>query len=397
MFGKKKMLVVFAAFAAALVAIAVVLLTLPKAPASPTSSSPPSSGVDSFAPMIGDRVTFTATVLQLLEKEVLVEPVEGSAELRSASRIYVSLSVRDNEPVPSMRVGDTIEIDYDGLIQETYPATIPDVYAIRLKQTVTADSEPLLKITVAKNKRGKPTRVSTWRTAMETDYIVYFVDVDSVKVKIDAGYREILDAIHGELLDIDTLRSELMAIAQESGSQAQVIFGDGLLDSTAYTQTTMRFEDFTVTFTGHQSRREVFFSPPNSGGFTQNVQERIAEESAKFPLTVKKSASVTVTKVTRPEWNLAYDVCYYNIDSASVMIDGKAIDLLDAVSQGRLTFDQLITDADSLGDWIYSAEYKDGGSKLYCFDEYAILKMNKINGDKTLYIGTVGLTPDDIR
>ncbi len=339
--------------------------------------------------MIGDRVTFTATVLQVLEKEVLVEPVEGSAELRSASQIYVSLSVRDDEPVPSMQVGDTIEIEYDGLIQETYPAAIPDVYAIRLKQTVTADSKPLLKITVAKNKQGKPTRVSTWRTAMETDYIIYFVGLDSVQARVNGGYREILDAIHSESLNVDTLRSELMGIARDGDGAVRV--GDGK----DFSVTQIMLSDYTVTFLRYAERREVFFCAPDLGGtFVQDVRKRITEESPKYPLVVRKSDASLLTKVSRPEWNLDYDVCYYNIDSASVMIDGKAVDLLDAVSQGRLTFDQLITDADSLGDWVYSAEYKDGGSKLYCFDEYVILKMNKINGDKTLYIGTVGLTPE---
>lgn len=261
--------------------------------------------------------------------------------------------------------------------------------------TIAALNDPLLKITVSQNKQNKPRRVSTWRTAMETDYVMYFVDVDSVKVKTDKGYQDLLSAVQSGKVDMNALRSELVAFARESGSP--VICADGLLDGTAYTQTTIRFADSTVTFTGYQSRREVFFSPPNSGGFTQNVKERIAEESAKFPLTVKKSASATLTQVTRPEWDLTYDVCYYNIDSASVMLDGKAVDLLDAISQGRLTFEQLIKDADSLGDWIYNAEYKDGGSMLYRYEDYAILKLNKINGDKTLYIGTWGLSPEVVK
>ena len=74
----------------------------------------------------------------------------------------------------------------------------------------------------------------------------------------------------------------------------------------------------------------------------------------------------------------------------------KVYDLLDAVSQGKISFEQLVSDADSLGDWIYHTEYRDGGSMLYRFEDYAILKLNKLSGDKTLYIGTTDLTPNVI-
>ena len=80
-----------------------------------------------------ERVTFTATVLEVYDRSVLVEPTAGSRELRSADRIDVSLSVRDNVSVPQMKAGDIVEIIYDGMIQETYPAGIPCVYAIYMK------------------------------------------------------------------------------------------------------------------------------------------------------------------------------------------------------------------------------------------------------------------------
>lgn len=388
MFCKKQVIIILVMLTAVLAVIAVVLLTLPKAPLDQPSGESTLSVADVFAPTLDDRVTFTAKVLQVLEKEVLVEPVEGSVELRSASQIYVSLMVRDDEPVPSVQVGDTIEIEYDGLIQETYPAAISTVYAIRLKRAATSSSEPLLKITVAKNKLGKPTHVSTWRTAMKTDYVVYFVDVDSVQVKIGGGYQEILDAIHSESLDINTLRSELMDIAREEYPQSKVIFADGLRDGTPYTETRMFFADYTVTFTGHQSRREVFFSPPNSGGFTQNVQERITEESPKYPLRVVENDDPMSHKITKAAWGLDYDVYYTGIDRATVTVDGKSMDLIYAIDSGRLSFDELVADAVRLekNDLIRADTIKDGGSKKYYFDGYAILKKHTLNGDRSLYI-----------
>ena len=71
-----------------------------------------------------------AKVLEIHDGYYLVEPVEGSWELRSASQIEVPMT--NMEPSPKPQVGDILEIEYDGQLQETYPARITEVYAIRV-------------------------------------------------------------------------------------------------------------------------------------------------------------------------------------------------------------------------------------------------------------------------
>lgn len=506
MLSKKLWWMIAVGVAVAVLVVSVVLLTLPKAPPSQPTSEPSSSAVDVLAEHPDDAVTFTSIVYNLIGDSPLVS-VNGML-------CRVSSRMQTDEPVPTMAIGDVIEVVYDGRIAESYPGQINFVYAIRkiegehppltyaftpkpsaqktrtdvvgnvyyygldgmdvtveditmdlgralqvgvvspeymlvqaerdasagkatlveykdggsmlyryehyaiLKMnTIAGDTSlyigsadltiaaleksqkndvPLLKIVASQNKPDTPIRVSTWRTAMMTDYIMYFADVDSVQVKTDDGYQDILDAVHSGKTDIDTLRSELWELANADGSQAQVICGDGLSDGVPYTTTTMRFKDFNVIFTGYQDRREVLFASPKGGGFSRSVKQRIAEESADYPLTVKKSASAKIMTVTRSEWKQSYDVCYYNIDSAAVTVNGKQVDLLEAVSQGELSFEQLLTDADSLGNYIYNTHYKDGGSVLYRFENYAFLKRNTLKGDKTLYIGTPDLTPNVI-
>lgn len=73
---------------------------------------------------------FRAKVLEVHEKTVLVEPLEGEEELRSSDKIYISL--RELEKTPEIRVGDILEIRYDGMIQETYPAQINGTYTIEV-------------------------------------------------------------------------------------------------------------------------------------------------------------------------------------------------------------------------------------------------------------------------
>jgi len=69
---------------------------------------------------------FTATVRQIAEGSILVEPAEGSNERSSASEIWV----RVPENCPDLQVGDLVSISYNGMIAETYPAQIHTVYAI---------------------------------------------------------------------------------------------------------------------------------------------------------------------------------------------------------------------------------------------------------------------------
>ncbi len=79
-------------------------------------------------------VYFDAKVLDV-EKNgdfVLVEPFENTGERKTADRIWVSLNVSSEVPVPDVYEGLYIRIMYDGMIEESYPAKIPNVSAIYL-------------------------------------------------------------------------------------------------------------------------------------------------------------------------------------------------------------------------------------------------------------------------
>ena len=75
---------------------------------------------------------FNATVLEVYEKSVLVEPFEGTDELKSADQINVSTEVVSTHEVPQLEAGTTIRIVYNGDIAESYPAQINTVFAIYL-------------------------------------------------------------------------------------------------------------------------------------------------------------------------------------------------------------------------------------------------------------------------
>ena len=73
---------------------------------------------------------FNAKVLEVNEKNILVEPLKGEIERNSANKIYVSTDVVSENPVPELKKGDKVRIIYNGEIMETYPAEISKVFAI---------------------------------------------------------------------------------------------------------------------------------------------------------------------------------------------------------------------------------------------------------------------------
>jgi len=89
------------------------------------------------------KVYFKAKVLDISDDYLLVEPLEGTPERKSADRIKVSIG--DIEEEQSLRylaeagVDDTVEIAYNGKIAESYPAQTNSVYEIKL----VAKAEPM--------------------------------------------------------------------------------------------------------------------------------------------------------------------------------------------------------------------------------------------------------------
>ena len=73
---------------------------------------------------------FQAEILGIFDSYYLVEPVEGSPELRSSDRIEVKIEHLDPSLEPEL--GDIIEIIHSGEIMESDPARLQDVYSIRV-------------------------------------------------------------------------------------------------------------------------------------------------------------------------------------------------------------------------------------------------------------------------
>lgn len=69
-------------------------------------------------------------IVEIDKGNMIIEPVEGSAELKSSDKFSISMEHMDASPEP--QVGYIVEITYDGSILETYPAMFGTVYFVKV-------------------------------------------------------------------------------------------------------------------------------------------------------------------------------------------------------------------------------------------------------------------------
>lgn len=78
------------------------------------------------------KPNFTGTVTEIFDKSIMVSVDEGEEELDSSDKIIVSLDVKSKDSKTHFTVGDRVNVFYDGVIAESYPAQINTVYEILL-------------------------------------------------------------------------------------------------------------------------------------------------------------------------------------------------------------------------------------------------------------------------
>lgn len=87
-------------------------------------------------PVESEQAYFEATVLGVTEHTLLVEPLADEEERKSSDRISVGtdrISEEDSlAALAEVREGDVVEIGYDGIIMESYPAQLDGVFSIEI-------------------------------------------------------------------------------------------------------------------------------------------------------------------------------------------------------------------------------------------------------------------------
>lgn len=79
-----------------------------------------------------EEVNFAGIVEEVNENTILVRVNEDEEEIRSSDLISVSLDVEIEDSMADINIGDEVRVYYDGVVAESYPAQVNNVYAIEL-------------------------------------------------------------------------------------------------------------------------------------------------------------------------------------------------------------------------------------------------------------------------
>ena len=82
------------------------------------------------------------------------------------------------------------------------------------------------------------------------------------------------------------------------------------------------------------------------------------------------------------EHDIDYNLYYYGLHDVYVTVDGITIPLIEALRYGKVTIDGIVANC------IGGVSYDDGGSVLYDFGDYRIIKYHTLDGNRDVYIGT---------
>lgn len=115
------------------------------------------------------------------------------------------------------------------------------------------------------------------------------------------------------------------------------------------------------------------------------------EAKSDYELTVAKSKGEGITWMTDESFyrSNGYHAYLYCLDKAYVTIDGKNIYIGDALNSGKMNADTLLKKAedDLNAGKIANDIIKDGGTKIYLYKNYTIIKRNTVDGNRDLIIG----------
>mgnify|MGYP006069234253 FL=1 len=149
-----------------------------------------------------------------------------------------------------------------------------------------------------------------------------------------------------------------------------------------------------ITYTG-----EIMESYPAQIKAT-NIEVKSAD---KFELKVNELIETTDNKLYKilgkeESETYDYDIYCYNVN-VEIEIDGNLLSLRDALLNNKISMNEILekSNKDLLEGKITVANYKDGGSRLYKYDDYTILKCHTIDGNRDVYFGTPEMTINDVK
>lgn len=141
-----------------------------------------------------------------------------------------------------------------------------------------------------------------------------------------------------------------------------------------------------------------------SGGIMESYPAQINSDNIlingyeDFKIEVKPSNKIEKKKILNNKDLNAdsqdYNLYFYGLDEVNVTVDKKTMSLEDALRSGKMTIQGIIQKANK--DFPNAVSYDDGGSMEYHYENYTIIKLHKIDGNRDVYIGEKDMTINNI-
>ena len=329
---------------------------------------------------------FRAIVLSYNKKTLIVKPIEEKDVKILSDKVSIGLG--DNNDMLYME-GQELLINYTGDIMDTYPTQI------------------------------KTTKIQT-----EIDYKTKIEDLPQEYTLVNAIKDNCVISVHGNrIYNKDELDRFLENVNKNNADfircisytpEGDIVITDVnfegnnsfrvCLDSTRdkwsgkedRTYKYGRFEKLNIDET--EDSIGIYLTNPIEGelkeigafGYNKNAQI-INNYEFNYLLNVDSTHKDLIKEITSNEKLSAiydYDIYYYGFDNCKVQIDNKEIDLEQALIEKKVTMEQIIEQAekDSKAEIIVSDMYRDGGTMIYFYDTYTIIKNHSIDGNRDVYI-----------
>lgn len=129
-----------------------------------------------------------------------------------------------------------------------------------------------------------------------------------------------------------------------------------------------------------------------------NVQEKVGQ-GTEFTITFtkKKSAGKKLIINAKKSEDYDYNIYTYN-GNVDIKVKMRTKDLKDALEDGDITMERIISQAesDASNGLITATCFDDGGTIIYQYGTYTILKQNTLDGNQDVFIGPFGMAYDDV-
>ena len=93
---------------------------------------------------------------------------------------------------------------------------------------------------------------------------------------------------------------------------------------------------------------------------------------------------------TTSHWYRQYNLYYHGLEDVIITVDGEQHSLTHALKRGKITVSAILAKAnrDVADGAIDELVYDDGGSQVYKYPDYTIVKYHTLDGNDDMYIGT---------